>query len=136
MPATSPTLSPTLSAITPGFLGSSSGIPASTFPTKSLPTSAALVKMPPPTLAKRAMELAPIPKPATTEASWKMTYRMVTPSRPIPTTVAPITAPLEKAIRRAGLRPCIAAAAVRTLARTATLMPMKPAVAEHMAPAR
>ncbi len=49
MPATSPTLSPTLSAITPGLRGSSSGIPASTLPTRSAPTSAALVKMPPPT---------------------------------------------------------------------------------------
>ena len=43
IPATSPTLSPTLSAIVAGFLGSSSGIPASTFPTRSAPTSAALV---------------------------------------------------------------------------------------------
>ena len=43
MPATSPTLSPTLSAMVAGFLGSSSGIPASTFPTKSAPTSAAFV---------------------------------------------------------------------------------------------
>ena len=43
IPATSPTLSPTLSAIVAGFLGSSSGIPASTFPTKSAPTSAAFV---------------------------------------------------------------------------------------------
>src|SRR6056297_1441904 len=59
IPATSPTLSPTLSAITAGFLGSSSGIPASTFPTRSAPTSAAFVKIPPPTLAKRATELAP-----------------------------------------------------------------------------
>ena len=32
IPATSPTLSPTLSAITAGFLGSSSGIPSSTLP--------------------------------------------------------------------------------------------------------
>ena len=47
IPAQSPTLSPTLSAITAGFLGSSSGIPASTFPTKSAPTSAPLVKIPP-----------------------------------------------------------------------------------------
>ena len=54
IPATSPTLSPTLSAIQAGFLGSSSGIPASVFPTKSAPMSAALVKIPPPTLAKRA----------------------------------------------------------------------------------
>ena len=43
IPATSPTLSPTLSAMVAGFLTSSSGIPASTFPTKSAPTSAALV---------------------------------------------------------------------------------------------
>ena len=39
----SPTLSPTKSAITAGFLGSSSGMPCSTLPTKSAPTSAALV---------------------------------------------------------------------------------------------
>jgi hypothetical protein len=43
IPATSPTLSPTLSAIVAGFLGLSSGRPAYIFPTKSAPTSAALV---------------------------------------------------------------------------------------------
>ena len=64
MPATSPTLSPTLSAITPGFLGSSSGIPASTLPTKSAPTSALLVYIPPPTLENNATHDAPIPKPS------------------------------------------------------------------------
>ena len=63
IPATSPTLSPTLSAITPGFRGSSSGIPASTLPTRSEPTSAAFVYIPPPTRAKRATEDAPIAKP-------------------------------------------------------------------------
>ena len=42
-PAQSPTLSPTRSAMTAGFRGSSSGIPASTFPTRSAPTSAAFV---------------------------------------------------------------------------------------------
>lgn len=47
-PAQSPTLSPTKSAITAGFLGSSSGIPASNFPIKSAPTSAAFVNIPPP----------------------------------------------------------------------------------------
>lgn len=52
IPAQSPTLSPTLSAITAGFLGSSSGIPSSSFPTKSAPISAAFVKIPPPSLAK------------------------------------------------------------------------------------
>ena len=62
IPAQSPTLSPTLSAITAGFLGSSSGIPASTFPTKSAPTSAPLVKIPPPNLAKIDIKEAPNPK--------------------------------------------------------------------------
>ena len=42
-PAQSPTLSPTRSAITAGLRGSSSGIPASTLPTRSAPTSAAFV---------------------------------------------------------------------------------------------
>ena len=66
MPAQSPTLSPTLSAITAGFLGSSSGIPASTFPTKSAPTSAPLVKIPPPNLAN--IEIKEAPKPNATKA--------------------------------------------------------------------
>ena len=42
-PAQSPTLSPTRSAMTAALRGSSSGIPASTLPTRSEPTSAALV---------------------------------------------------------------------------------------------
>ena len=50
-----------MSAITAGFLGSSSGIPASTLPTKSAPTSAPFVKMPPPNLAK--IEIKDAPKP-------------------------------------------------------------------------
>lgn len=62
-PAQSPTLSPTKSAITAGFLGSSSGIPYSTFPIKSAPTSAALVKIPPPNYANMATKLAPNPNP-------------------------------------------------------------------------
>ena len=80
------------------------------------------------------MELAPNPKPATTLMSWKIRYRMVTPNRPMPTTVTPITVPLEKATRRAGFNPVMAAAAVRTLARTAMFIPMKPALAEQMVP--
>src|SRR5215208_80051 len=52
MPAQSPTLSPTLSAMTAGLRGSSSGMPASTLPTRSAPTSAPLVKMPPPSRAQ------------------------------------------------------------------------------------
>lgn len=61
IPATSPTLSPTLSAIVAGFLGLSSGSPASTFPTRSAPTSAAFVYMPPPTLPKSATNDPPSP---------------------------------------------------------------------------
>jgi len=61
IPAISPTLSPTLSAIVAGLEGLSSSIPYSTFPTKSAPTSAALVKIPPPTLPKRAMVDPPKP---------------------------------------------------------------------------
>ena len=66
MPAQSPTLSPTLSAITAGFLGSSSGIPASTLPTKSAPTSAPFVNIPPPNLAN--IDIRDAPKPNATRA--------------------------------------------------------------------
>ncbi len=61
MPAQSPTLSPTLSAMVAGLRGSSSGMPASTLPTMSPPTSAPLVKMPPPRRAK--IEISEAPKP-------------------------------------------------------------------------
>ena len=63
MPAQSPTLSPTLSAITAGLRGSSSGIPASIFPTRSAPTSAAFVKMPPPRRAKTEISEPPNASP-------------------------------------------------------------------------
>lgn len=49
--------------MTAGFRGSSSGIPCSTFPTRSAPTSAALVYIPPPNWAKRATNEAPKPYP-------------------------------------------------------------------------
>ncbi len=65
IPATSPTLSPTLSAIVAGFLGLSYGSPAYIFPTRSDPRSAALVNIPPPTLANNATVEPPRPYPAT-----------------------------------------------------------------------
>ena len=76
MPAQSPTLSPTLSAMVAALRGSSSGMPASTLPTRSAPTSAALVKMPPPTRMNRASSEAPKPKPTSTEVAvfWKMKH--------------------------------------------------------------
>ena len=82
------------------------------------------------------MELAPNPKPATTLMFWNIRYRMVTPSSPMPTTEMPITVPLEKATRNAGFSPRIPAAAVRTLARTATFIPKNPAVPEQMVPTK
>lgn len=60
----SPTLSPTLSAIVAGLRGLSSGRPLYILPTKSDPKSAALVNIPPPTLAKRAIVDPPSPNPA------------------------------------------------------------------------
>ena len=54
----------------------------------------------------------------------------------MPTTDMPITVPLLKATRNAGFSPCIALTAVRVLARTAMLMPMKPASPEPIAPMR
>ena len=63
IPAQSPTLSPTLSAITAGLRGSSSGMPASTLPTRSAPTSAPFVKMPPPRRAKIEIRDEPKARP-------------------------------------------------------------------------
>ena len=62
--------------MTAGFLGSSSGNPASTLPTKSAPISAALVNMPPPTRANKAIEEAPIEKP---EMTMRTLFRPLTP---------------------------------------------------------
>src|SRR3546814_18702315 len=53
--------------MTAGLRGSSSGMPASTLPTRSAPTSAPLVKMPPPRRAK--MEISEAPKPSATSAT-------------------------------------------------------------------
>lgn len=64
IPAISPTLSPTLSAMVAGLSGLSSSNPYSILPTKSAPTSAALVYIPPPILPNIAALLAPNPKAA------------------------------------------------------------------------
>ncbi len=48
----------------------------------------------------------------------------------------PVTAPALKASARPSARPTLAAWAVRTLARTETSMPMKPAAPERTAPIR
>ena len=143
MPATSPTLSPTLSAIDAGLRGSSSGMPASTFPTRSAPTSAALVKMPPPRRANSAIAEAPMPKVImiggissgeTSNTARSSHHQIEMSSSPRPTTVMPITVPEEKATRNPALRLSRAPHAVRALARVATVMPMYPASAEKKPP--
>ena len=148
MPATSPTLSPTLSAIVAGLRGSSSGIPCSTLPTRSAPTSAALVKIPPPTRANNAWLLAPIPKqsmvtvispsdrgsPNIGTIHFKIAYQTVISSKPKPTTVSPITAPERKATCSPASRLFWAPAAVRLLAQVAVFIPKKPASPEKKPP--
>ena len=147
MPAQSPTLSPTLSAITAGLRGSSSGMPASTLPTKSAPTSAPLVKMPPPSRAKIEISDEPKAKPSsglsTADSSLLGVMlplpvmnrkKMPTPSKPRPTTSMPVIAPPLKATSSAGPMPRVAACAVRTLALTETFMPMKPQAPDSTAP--
>src|ERR1039458_2918837 len=119
MPAQSPTLSPTLSAMVAALRGSSSGMPASILPTRSAPTSAALVKMPPPTRMNSAMSEAPNAKPTSTAVAefWKIKKIPAAPVRPSPTQRRPVTAPVRKATRRApGIPlPLTAAAAVQYL---------------------
>ena len=134
IPAISPTLSPTLSAITAGLRGSSSGIPASTLPTRSAPTSAALVKIPPPTRAKSAIKLAPKPKAVIVLGSPKRTNIPTTPKSPTPTTVIPITLPPIKAMFSAPFMPFIAAKAVLPFAFVATFIPTYPVKPLQSAP--
>ena len=127
MPAQSPTLSPTLSAMVAGLRGSSSGMPASTLPTRSAPTSAAFVKMPPPTRRNSASSEPPNPKPTRIAelVFWKITMITVAPSRPSPTVNMPATPPVRNAtVSARGMLFVSAAAAVRTLPRVASVMPM------------
>ncbi len=135
MPAQSPTLSPTLSAITAGLRGSSSGMPASTLPTRSAPTSAPLVKMPPPRRAKIEMRDEPNASPMSgftaslifaplPPGPLRYQKNTVTAIKPSPTTSMPVIAPPLKAISSAGPMPRRAASAVRTLERTDTFMPI------------
>ena len=139
MPAQSPTLSPTLSAMVAGLRGSSSGMPASTLPTRSAPTSAALVKMPPPTRRNSARSEPPKPNPMRIDEAvfWKIITMAVAPSRPRPAVNRPIVPPERKATcMAASIEPVWAAAAVRTLALVASHMPVNPMKPENRAPAR
>ena len=129
MPAQSPTLSPTLSAITAGLRGSSSGMPASTLPTRSAPTSAPLVKMPPPRRAKIEISEPPNARPT---SACSASLSPLPQQREVAGDAEQAEADDEHAgdgaaaerDRSAGFRPTLAACAVRTLARTETFMPM------------
>ena len=87
------------------------------------------MKMPPPTRMNSASSDPPNPKPMRMAVAefWKIMMITVAPSRPRPTVYIPATPPLRKATLSApGSEPALAAAAVRTLPRTARLIPMKP----------
>ena len=67
---------------------------------------------------------------------YSTSHQMDRSSSPSPTTTMPMTVPAEKATRRPPFRLCLAAQAVRALARVATLIPMKPARPEKIPPVR
>ena len=67
---------------------------------------------------------------------WKIMMIDVAPSRPRPTVNMPATPPVRNAtLRAAGSEPVLAAAAVRTLPRTARLIPMNPVRPDMKQPA-
>ena len=125
-------------------------MPASTLPTRSAPTSAALVKIPPPTRAKSATEDAPKPKDAIAEttaltavkspnppnATTRMMKSAERPSNPRPTTDIPMTDPDAKETLTAAAIPRFAALVVLTFALVALVIPMYPAHIERAAPMR
>ena len=119
-------------------------MPASTLPTKSAPTSAPLVKMPPPRRAKIEINDEPNAKPisgcntAVRSCPAPIDTRNIknkpTPKRPRPTTSMPVIAPPLNATLSASFMPTVAACAVRTFARTEIFMPIKPHAPESTAP--
>ena len=119
-------------------------MPASTLPTKSAPTSAPLVKMPPPKRAKIEIKEDPNANPikgCNTEVrscpapiDTRNIKKRPTPKRPRPTTNMPVMAPPLNATFRASFMPLVAASAVRTFARTETFIPIKPQAPERTAP--
>ena len=119
-------------------------MPASTFPTRSAPTSAPLVKIPPPSLAK--IDIREAPKPKATKGSInsrpvapkqiKVRKVPVTANKARPATNIPVTAPDLKARLNPEPNPLLAAWAVRTLALTETFMPIYPVAADNTAPTK
>ena len=91
--------------------------------------------MPPPTRAKRAIELAPRAKPVIIAVSFVIMNHTPRPNTPRDATVIPITEPPLKATQRASGAPSVLAAShVRELDLVAAFMPIKPASIEQNAP--
>ena len=86
-----------------------------------------------------------MPKHIMVEAIWFISsparylspkYHRLTSSNPRPTTLMPITVPLEKAVRRPALRLLQQALTVRPLLEVAMRIPIKPASPEKSPPVR
>ena len=100
--------------------------------------------IPPPTLAKSAIEDAPSEKPDKTFNTISMFVphsillyiinRLLKPRTPRPTTPRPMTEPPANATSRALANELLAALVVLTLAFVATFIPINPASAEQIAP--
>ena len=127
-------MSPTLSAITAGFLGSSSGIPSSTFPVKSAAISAVFVKIPPPAFANNASELAPKLNANTISGFPVKRYNIAAPISEVPTTAIPITAPPLNPHINDFSKLFLAVVAVFTFAIVAMLIPIYPAKPDNTEP--
>ena len=126
-------------------------MPASSLPTRSAPTSAALVKIPPPIRANSAIDEAPIANPAMISVKCPNCASVMpagllrsssrfsitpTPRSPSEATARPITEPPPNATRSAAAAPWArAASVVRTLAFVAARIPMNPALSEQRPPA-
>jgi hypothetical protein len=120
--------------MTAAFLGSSSGICFSTFPTKSAPISADLVKIPPPIWQKRAAKLAPNPKPTSGSGFLKIKNKIERNTKLDPVIQSPVTEPPLKAIWKDFVGDYSAVSAVFKLALTLTDIPKKAAAREIKTP--
>ena len=117
-----------------GLRGSSSGILASTLPTKSAPISAAFVNIPPPILMNNAIRLAPIPTPAIVIGFGYIMYNIAVATNAIAGTARPTVAPPLKAIANVLPNPELVALAALTAAFTVTFREINPATADNVAP--
>jgi hypothetical protein len=116
MLAQSPALSPMLTAIVMPLRGSPSGMFCLTMPAKPVPTTAALMEVPPPTRMNVASSAAP--KPTTLDVfAVKIPTTIAVPHRPGTTVTIPAKVGPERRLR-SQCSPCSRAARLRTLLST------------------